>query len=74
MTFDERERDRDDLFEFYKYISNYDNLIIDISRNGGGFMQYWEDYILAPNIAEPIVFIPNHIFLQGTELGRVYIN
>lgn len=33
---------------FYEKIKNYDNLIIDIRNNTGGYIDVWENYIVSP--------------------------
>lgn len=55
------EKDGEKLIQFYKKVSNYENLIIDITGNSGGRDEYWMDYIIAPNIDE--AFIQNSFFL-----------
>ena len=44
------EEDKKKLFDFYKQIENYDNVIFDFTENGGGGMFYFNDLIVAPNI------------------------
>ena len=44
------EEDKKKLFDFYKQIENYDNVIFDFTKNGGGGMFYFNDLIVAPNI------------------------
>jgi len=46
--------DRPRIFEFYKLIKDYDHLIIDFRRNGGGATDYWEKILVAPTIKEPL--------------------
>lgn len=55
-SFDMEQYDTDKvkLMDFYKGISEYDNLIIDISQNGGGGMGYYFDLILDPLLQEPV--------------------
>lgn len=47
-------QDKETLFNFYKEIKDYDNVIFDISTNGGGGMSYFDDLILSPNIDKPV--------------------
>lgn len=49
------EKDGKKLLNFYKSISKYQNLIIDITGNTGGRDEYWMDYIVAPNIDKPLI-------------------
>lgn len=39
---------------FLKKIKNYENLIIDIQKNGGGNTTYWEDAFVRTNIDKPV--------------------
>lgn len=48
------ENDKELLFDFYKSIAEYENVIIDITQNGGGGMAYFNDLIVAPNISSPM--------------------
>lgn len=48
------EQDKKTLFNFYKEVADYENLIFDISENGGGGMSYFSDLMCAPNIDKPI--------------------
>lgn len=40
------------ILEMYEEIAHLDNLIIDISQNGGGNHLFWWNYIVQPNITE----------------------
>lgn len=51
---DQYDADKVTLMDFYKSINDYDNLIIDISQNGGGGMGYYFDLILGPLLKEPV--------------------
>lgn len=46
--------DRETLFNFYRKVQNYPHVIIDISDNGGGGMSYFDDLVVAPNIAQTL--------------------
>ena len=48
------ERDRDVIFDFYRQIADYDNLIIDLQDNSGGYQLYWEENVISPNITKPL--------------------
>lgn len=66
------EEDLERLLGFYKQAEGCDNLIIDISRNGGGSDWYWMAGIVAPNITNEMNC--NHTFLvkSGKE-NRQYL-
>lgn len=49
-----REQDYKILTDFYRSVGDYENLIIDISKNSGGSDMYWSKNIVAPNITEVI--------------------
>lgn len=68
----EQERDKNKMLNFYKEVSNYENLIIDITGNGGGSDEYWMDYIVAPNIDEPITQNLMFLFAIGEYNERFY--
>lgn len=68
--------------EFHKlYLSFYEeatafgieNLIFDISRNGGGNTRHWIEHIVAPNIEEE-VFFERFVFARDTDLVVNYID
>lgn len=65
------DKDREILFSFYRQAADCDNLIIDISRNGGGSMGYYRDLIVAPNIDEDVYWL-NYVFLKDGEINRRY--
>ncbi|QHQ60985.1 hypothetical protein Ana3638_09530 [Anaerocolumna sedimenticola] len=60
------------LMEFYKKVSGYDNLIIDISENGGGGMDYFNDLIVSPNIDKPIQ-VPVYSFIKAGENNNKFL-
>ena len=51
LTYNE---DKQTLFRFYNQVRSYPHVIFDFTENGGGSTQYFNDLILAPNIAEPL--------------------
>lgn len=59
--------DKETLMSFYKTIGGYDNLIIDITQNGGGGMGYYFDLILDPLLKEPV----EHMFYMFMKDGRL---
>lgn len=66
-------KDEKVLFDFYDKVSNFDNLIIDISNNGGGSMGYYRDLIVAPNI-EGELESKNYAFVIDGENNRKYFD
>lgn len=48
--------DKKVLFDFYKKISDYSHLIIDIQDNRGGSGLYWRDLIISPNIEKELSY------------------
>lgn len=67
------EKDKQKLFDFYKKVADYDNLIIDITENGGGSMGYYFDLIVAPNIDKPLA-TKNYMLFMGGENNKKYID
>lgn len=61
--------DKITLMDFYKNIGDYDNLIIDITQNGGGGMAYYFDLILDPLLKEPVDHL-FYTFLKDGSLNR----
>lgn len=46
------DKDKDEILNFYREIKNYRNLIIDIRGNGGGADAYWLELLVRPLISE----------------------
>lgn len=67
------EKDKQKLFDFYKKVADYDNLIIDITENGGGSMSYYFNLIVAPNIDKPLA-TKNYVLYMDGENNRNYVN
>ncbi len=57
--------DKINLLEFYKEISEYGYLIIDIQNNPGGSTSVWMDNIVKPNVNETVRFINYKLFMGG---------
>lgn len=66
-------KDEKILFDFYDKVSNFDNLIIDISNNDGGSMAYYSNLIVAPNI-EKELSSKNYAFIMDGENNRKYFD
>jgi len=49
------EKDKEILYNFYQQIKNYDNVIFDLTGNGGGSTSYFDDLIAAPNISNELL-------------------
>lgn len=67
------EKDQKILFDFYKEVADYDNLIIDISNNGGGAMAYYHSLIVAPNIDKPYSS-NNYTMIMDGENNRKFLD
>jgi hypothetical protein len=67
----ELEKDHIQITEFYKSISDYKNLIIDITGNGGGDDWYWIMNIVRPNISEPVITY-HYFFMKCSEKNLRY--
>lgn len=65
------EEDKQTLFAFYEQVADYDNLIIDITENGGGGMGYYYDLIVAPNIEQPVYWL-DYVFAKDGPNNRRY--
>ena len=53
-SFDPLDIDKPLLLNFYKQMNGYKNLVIDITKNGGGSDYYWMYNIVQPNITKDI--------------------
>lgn len=61
------------LISFYEQIAEYDNLIIDITQNGGGEDLYWMNNIVQPNIDQKINF-NNYALAKSTGIYKAMAN
>lgn len=68
------ETDKESLLEFYKNISAYENLIIDISKNGGGTIEYWRDLLILPNIDEPLIGTFTPMFFMDSPDIKAFVD
>jgi hypothetical protein len=64
--------DREALLNFYASLSDYKNLIIDITDNGGGSALYPRHLIIEPNISQRLVENRQPFFLQNDEFTKNY--
>lgn len=62
----------DRLLSYFEQAKGYKNLIIDISQNVGGSDKYWKDGIVAPNIAEQLVY-PNKFLIKSGHETITYL-
>lgn len=60
-----------ELFEFYRSISNYENLIIDITKNKGGNTTYWSEAVVWPNLKEDVNY-SYYVLYRDTPLIRKF--
>lgn len=68
---DSYDEDKEILFDFYRQVADYDNLIIDITENGGGGMPYYMNLIVAPNTEKDLCWL-NYVFVKDGEINRKY--
>ncbi|MGL6174065.1 MAG: S41 family peptidase [Cellulosilyticaceae bacterium] len=59
------EQDQAKLEKFYKAVSTYPNLIIDLTDNGGGSDAYWMQNIVMPNIEQPVTYATEILLNDG---------
>lgn len=72
FTMENMEEDGKRLLDFYSKIQGYENLIIDLTENGGGSDRYWMDYIVAPNIDETLES-SNYLLFQENGNNKKYL-
>jgi len=65
------EEDKKKLFDFYKQVQYYDNVIFDFTENGGGGMFYFNDLIAAPNI-DKILYTKVYELMQSGEYNMQF--
>ena len=65
MASNNSERDRLYLLDFFKQIGNYEHLIVDIRGNPGGEPLLFINWVIAPNIAEPLQYCSNSFIMAG---------
>lgn len=69
---DRMEADRKILLPFYEEVKDYDNLIIDITDNGGGSMNYFNELIAAPLTKETLT-VPGYQLFKDGENNRTFL-
>lgn len=60
------ENDYEILMDFYREVSDYENLIIDVTDNGGGADNYWMGNIVAPLIKDTLSFTAYLLFSSSS--------
>lgn len=66
------DRDKEYLLDFYNKIADYDHLILDISENGGGGMEYFNDLIVSPNI-DKTLNVPVYLLIKAGENNKKFL-
>jgi hypothetical protein len=61
------------LYSFYKKVNNYSHLIIDISENGGGGMDYFNNLVVAP-LANQIYEVTCLLLAKDGENNKYFLN
>jgi len=67
------EKDKEILYSFYEQIKNYDNVIFDLTGNGGGSTLYFEDLIAAPNISKELL-VNTYGLIEAGEYNMEFFN
>lgn len=66
------EADREILLPFYEEVNDYENLIIDITNNPGGSMQYFNELVAAP-LTGKILTVPAYQLFKGGDNNKVFL-
>lgn len=72
FDYEQMETDREILLPFYEEVRDYDNLIIDITKNPGGGMQYFNELVAAPLIQETLT-VPGYQLFKGGENNETFL-
>lgn len=64
--------DKEILLPFYNSILDYENIIIDITDNGGGGMDYFNDLVVAPLISKSVT-VSAYMLAKGGENNRDFL-
>lgn len=67
------EKSRPIIMDFYKKAKNCENLIIDITDNGGGAYDFWQELLAAPNVDKDMVSTSYDLVMMG-ENNKKYID
>lgn len=69
---EQMESDRKILLPFYESVKDYDHLIIDITKNPGGSMQYFNELVAAPLTKETLT-VPGYQFFKDGENNKTFL-
>lgn len=69
---DRMEADRKILLPFYEKVKDWDNLIIDITKNPGGSMNYFNELIAAPLAGETLT-VPGYQLFKDGDNNRAFL-
>lgn len=73
FDFNALKSEKETLYNFYKEIEEYPNLIIDIRENRGGSDLYWKNLIVAPNINHELAYNRFSMF-KLSDVNKPYID
>ena len=65
--------DKKQLFDFYHKVRGYDHIIFDLTDNGGGSMDYFNDLIASPNIDSALT-CNAYGLIKGGENNRIFLD
>lgn len=65
-------QDKEILLPFYKSVQDYDHIIIDISNNPGGGMDYFNQLIVAP-LAQKTYCVSTFLLVKGGENNKYFL-
>lgn len=72
FAYEEMEADRKILLSFYEEVKDYENLIIDLTVNPGGSMNYFNELIAAP-LAKRTLTVPGYQLFKDGENNETFL-
>ncbi|MCL2398044.1 MAG: S41 family peptidase [Defluviitaleaceae bacterium] len=66
------QRDEELILDFFEEIRDFDHLIIDLRRNGGGDSQFFTDAVIGPNIDRQLL-VYGYAFMSRGEYSSMFI-
>ncbi|MDE7359381.1 MAG: hypothetical protein K2N39_08160 [Lachnospiraceae bacterium] len=72
FDYEQMETDRETLLSFYQEVRDYENLIIDITNNPGGSMQYFDELVAAP-LTKDTLTVPGYQLFKDGENNRTFL-